>query len=67
MSICPPPGKISAECLCSSLMHKTTRLFQALFPQKELGRVLAICLQILFNDWCQRHQNNLAICIFMAL
>jgi len=48
-------------------MHKTTRLFQALFPQKELGRVLVICLQILFNDWCQRHQNNLAICIFMAL
>ena len=41
--------------------------YQVLFPQKQLGQVLAICLQILFNDRRQRHQNNLAICIFIAL
>ena len=27
---------------------------QALFPQKQVGRVLAICLQILFNDQYQK-------------
>jgi len=36
---------------------------QALFPQN----VLAICLQILFNDRCQSHLNNPAIFIFTAL
>jgi len=45
----------------SSLIFKMTCCFS-----KTLEQVLAICLQILFSDQCQSHQNNLAICIFMA-
>jgi len=42
-------------------------IFSSIVSLKQLGRVLVIFLQILFNDQCQSHQNNLAVCIFMAL
>ena len=42
-------------------------VFQALFIRKKIGRVLALCLQVLFKDRCQSYQNNAAICIFVAL
>jgi len=41
--------------------------FSSIVSQKQLGRVLAICLQILYHDRCQSHQNNLSISIFVAL
>jgi len=60
MSILPPPGKISVD---SHAAHWCTVRDDLFFPSivfpKQLGRVLAICLQILFNDWCQSHQNIL--------
>jgi len=48
------------------LMYETTRFFKHCF-HKTAWQVLAICLQILFNDQCESHQNNLAIHIFIAL
>ena len=51
----------------SSLLINEKTLFSSIVSPKQLGRVLAICLQILVSDQCQSHRNNLALCIFMAL